>query len=167
MVCELPEIIAMEINPLIGNESDVIAVDASIDVSFRPSQQSLYGHMAIHPYPHHLVERLTLPDGTEPIIRPIRPEDAEIEQNFIRSLSDQAKYFRFMQAIKELTPEMLVRFTQIDYDREMALIGVVEEQGNEVQIGVARYYVPALAATPANLPLSSPTVSMLAVSARG
>lgn len=139
MVCELPEIIAMEINPLIGNESDVIAVDASIDVSFRPSQQSLYGHMAIHPYPHHLVERLTLPDGTEPIIRPIRPEDAEIEQNFIRSLSDQAKYFRFMQAIKELTPEMLVRFTQIDYDREMALIGVVEEQGNEVQIGVARY----------------------------
>lgn len=139
MVCELPEIIELDINPLIGNDLDVIAVDTRIQVSYRPSQQSLYGHMATHPYPQHLVERVPLPDGTDLTIRPIRPEDAQIEQDFVRGLSDQTKYFRFMQAIKELTPEMLVRFTQIDYDREMALIGVVEEAGREVQVGVARY----------------------------
>ncbi len=139
MVCELPEILAMEVNPLIGNDLDVIAVDARIHVDYRPPQQSLYGHMAIHPYPQHLVERVPLPDGTDLIIRPIQPEDAEMEQAFVRGLSDQTKYFRFMQAIKELSPEMLVRFTQIDYDREMALIGVMQENGQDQQVGVARY----------------------------
>jgi acetyltransferase len=95
--------------------------------------------MAIHPYPTHLIERVQLPDGTDLVIRPIRPEDAQMEQSFVRGLSEQTRYFRFMQAIKELTPEMLVRFTQIDYDREMALIGVVEQAEGDVQVGVARY----------------------------
>ncbi len=139
MVCELPEIIRMDINPLIGNDKEVIAVDARIQVEYRPPQQTTYGHMAIHPYPSHLIERVQLPDGKDLVIRPIRPEDAELEQEFVRGLSEQTKYFRFMQTIKELSPEMLVRFTQIDYDREMALIGVIEQDGAEVEVGVARY----------------------------
>jgi len=139
MVCELPEIVGMDINPLIGNDREVITVDARIQVDFRPPQMPPYGHMAIHPYPHHLLERIQLPDGTDLIIRPIRPEDARMEQDFVRGLSEQAKYFRFMQAIKELTPEMLVRFTQIDYDREMALIAVVSQEDGDVEVGVARY----------------------------
>jgi acetyltransferase len=139
MACELPEIVELEINPLIGNDLDVTAVDARIRVNYRPSQQSLYGHMAIHPYPQHLIERVQLPDGTDLTIRPIRPEDAEMEQDFVRGLSPQTRYFRFMQTIKELSPEMLVRFTQIDYDREMALIGVIDEGGRDVEVGVARY----------------------------
>ena len=139
MVCELPEIIEMDINPLIGNDKEVIAVDARINVRYRPPQMPPYGHMAIHPYPVHLIERVQLPDGTDLVIRPIRPEDAHMEQSFVRGLSEQTKYFRFMQAIKELTPQMLVRFTQIDYDREMALIGVVEQPDGDVQVGVARY----------------------------
>jgi acetyltransferase len=139
LVCEVPEIVCMDINPLIGNDKEVIAVDARIQVAYRPPQMAPYGHMAIHPYPTHLIERVQLPNGEDLIIRPIRPEDAEMEQEFVRGLSEQTKYFRFMQAIKELTPEMLVRFTQIDYDREMALIGVVEEDGRDVEVGVARY----------------------------
>ncbi|MEA3276621.1 MAG: bifunctional acetate--CoA ligase family protein/GNAT family N-acetyltransferase [Pseudomonadota bacterium] len=139
MVCELPEIIEMDINPLIGNDQEVVAVDARIRVNYRPSQMPPYGHMAIHPYPTQLTERAQLPDGTDLVIRPIRPEDAKMEQDFVRGLSEQTKYFRFMQAIKELTPEMLVRFTQIDYDREMALIGVVEQEEQDVEVGVARY----------------------------
>jgi acetyltransferase len=139
LVCELPEILCVDINPLIGNDKEVIAVDARIQVAYRPPQMAPYGHMAIHPYPTHLIERVQLPSGQDLIIRPIRPEDAEMEQEFVRGLSEQTKYFRFMQAIKELTPEMLVRFTQIDYDREMALIAVVEEDGRDVEVGVARY----------------------------
>jgi acetyltransferase len=139
LVCELPEILSMDINPLIGNDKEVIAVDARIQVAYRPPQMAPYSHMAIHPYPTHLIERVQLPSGQDLVIRPIRPEDAEMEQEFVRGLSEQTKYFRFMQAIKELTPEMLVRFTQIDYDREMALIGVVEEEGQDVEVGVARY----------------------------
>jgi acetyltransferase len=139
MVCELPEVIGMEINPLIGNDKEVIAVDARIQVNYRPPQQPTYGHMAIHPYPSHLIEKVQLPDGKDLTIRPIRPEDAMLTQEFVRGLSEQTKYFRYMQAIKELSAEMLVRFTQIDYDREMALIGVVDHEGEEVEVGVARY----------------------------
>jgi acetyltransferase len=139
MVCELPEILEMDINPLIGNDREVIAVDARINVRYRPPQMPHYGHMAIYPYPVHLIERVQLPTGADLVIRPIRPEDAQMEQSFVRGLSDQTRYFRFMQAIKELTPDMLVRFTQIDYDREMALIGVVEQAEGDVQVGVARY----------------------------
>jgi acetyltransferase len=139
MVCELPEIVGVDINPLIGNDKEVVAVDARIQVDYRPPQMPPYGHMAIHPYPHHLLERVQLPDGTDLVVRPIRPEDAQMEQDFVRGLSEQTKYFRFMQAVKELTPEMLVRFTQIDYDREMALIGVVSEDDGDVEVGVARY----------------------------
>ena len=71
------------------------------------------------------------------MIRPIRPEDAEIEQAFVRSLSPEAKYLRFMSTLKELTPAMLARFTLVDYDREMALIAVAREGAREAQIGVA------------------------------
>ena len=73
------------------------------------------------------------------MIRPIRPEDAEMEQEFVRKLSPEAKYFRFMNAIHELSQEMLVRFTQIDYHNEMALIAVRHTGEGEEQIGVARY----------------------------
>jgi acetyltransferase len=90
-------------------------------------------------YPSHLVQRLTLKDGTAVTIRPIRPEDAEIEQEFVRSLSSESRYFRFMDSVRELSPRMLSHFTQVDYDRHMALIAVSENDGNEIQVGVARY----------------------------
>ncbi len=140
MVCELPEVAELDINPLIVDENGLAAVDARIVVDHPPSAADRYAHMAIHPYPSHLVEDWPMADGFTLTIRPIRPEDAQIEQAFVRSLSDESRYFRFMQAVHELTPEMLVRFTQIDYDREMALIAVVEpEPGVEKQVAVARY----------------------------
>jgi acetyltransferase len=80
-----------------------------------------------------------LADGTDIVIRPIRPEDADMEQEFVRNLSPEAKYFRFMNALQELSQEMLVRLTQIDYYNEMALIAVKPSGKSEEQIGVARY----------------------------
>ncbi|MGB5307672.1 MAG: bifunctional acetate--CoA ligase family protein/GNAT family N-acetyltransferase [Arenicellales bacterium] len=141
MVCELPHIQELDINPLFADKDGVIVVDARISVK-RPSTSPVpYSHMAIHPYPSHLTRNGYLTDGTPMVIQPIRPEDAEIEQEFVRNLSPEARYFRFMRAIEELTPEMLVRFTQLDYSREMALIAVINEQGKRKQIGVARYSV--------------------------
>ncbi|HKL50362.1 MAG TPA: bifunctional acetate--CoA ligase family protein/GNAT family N-acetyltransferase [Wenzhouxiangellaceae bacterium] len=145
MVCELPEIREMDINPLIVDERGLVAVDARITVDRDADKltapvRDRYAHMAIHPYPAHLVGKHVLADGTELTVRPIRPEDAKIEQEFVRNLSEESKYFRFMQAVSELTPQMLVRFTQIDYDREMALIAVHEQpDGEELQVAVARY----------------------------
>ena len=97
--------------------------------------------MAIHPYPNDLVKQQQLADGTNIMIRPIRPEDAEMEQEFVRNLSRESRYMRFMQSLRELTPDMLVRFTQIDYDREIAFVGIAREDGVDKEVGVCRYSI--------------------------
>ena len=85
------------------------------------------------------MQQVQLSDGTDIVIRPIRPEDAELEQQFVRDLSSESKYFRFMSTIHELSLDMLVRFTQIDYHEEMALIAVKPDNNGEEELGVARY----------------------------
>ncbi|MCG7897606.1 MAG: bifunctional acetate--CoA ligase family protein/GNAT family N-acetyltransferase [Candidatus Thiodiazotropha lotti] len=141
MACELPWIQEMDINPLILDDTGAVAVDARIRVNYPRPSTDPYHHLAIHPYPVNLVARTQLPNGINIVIRPIRPEDADLEQNFTRQLSNEAKYFRFMSSIQELTPEMLTRFTQIDYHNEMALIAVTEDEHHEVELGVARYVI--------------------------
>ena len=93
----------------------------------------------MQPYPSHLVHIVTLQDGAAVTIRPIRPEDARIEQDFVRNLSDESRYFRFMDSVRELSPRMLSHFTRVDYDLHMALIAVHKENGTETELGVARY----------------------------
>jgi acetyltransferase len=97
--------------------------------------------MAIHPYPHELSQQYQLTNGTIITIRPIRPEDASLEKDFVHRLSERTKYFRFMQSLQELTPEMVVRFTQIDYDREMAFVAVTNADHMPNELGVGRYMV--------------------------
>ncbi len=139
MACELPWIREMDINPLIADDKGVVAVDARIVVGYPKPSTDPYHHLAIHPYPTNLVRNIQLDDGTDVVIRPIRPEDAEIEAKFVRELSPESRYFRFMNQMQELSQEMLVRFTQIDYHHEMALIAVINADGKDEQIGVARY----------------------------
>jgi len=139
MACELPWLQEMDINPLIMDETGIVAVDARIVVDYPKPSTDPYHHLAIHPYPSHLVKKEQLNDGTDIVIRPIRPEDAEIEAKFVRELSTEAKYFRFMNSLQELSQDMLVRFTQIDYHNEMALIAVRSDDAGDEQIGVARY----------------------------
>jgi acetyltransferase len=141
MACELPSLRELEIDPLVVQESGAVAVDSLVVVAYTPASLDPYSHMAIYPYPTHLTRTVQLPDGTEITIRPIRPEDAEMEQSFMRTLSDKSRYFRFMDALRELSQAMLVRFTQIDYDREMALVAVVSKNGADLEIGVARYVI--------------------------
>jgi acetyltransferase len=139
MACELPWIQEMDINPLIMDDKGIVAVDARLVVDYPEPSTDPYHHLAIHPYPVHLVKKVQLNDGTDIVIRPIRPEDAEMEAKFVRELSPETKYFRFMNALQELSQEMLVRFTQIDYHNEMALVAVKSTGATEEQIGVARY----------------------------
>jgi acetyltransferase len=138
MVSELPEILELDINPLIVDEHGVMAVDARIKVE-TSHQLTPYSHMAIHPYPHELTQHYQLANGSNIIIRPIRPEDAVMEKDFVHRLSERSKYFRFMQSLHELTPEMIVRFTQIDYDREMAFVALSGNENMPHELGVGRY----------------------------
>jgi acetyltransferase len=139
MVCELPVLAELDINPLIVDESGAIAVDARVVVRATPPLRERYGHMAIHPYPAHLVVQWNASRGEVVTLRPIRPEDAAIEQAFVQGLSPETRHFRFMNTLRELTPQMLARFTQIDYDREMAFIATLGREGAEQEIGVVRY----------------------------
>ncbi len=138
MVCELPELAELDINPLLVDEHGAIAADARVVIDrVRPAKR--YAHMAIHPYPAALETAWEAADGTRVRLRPIRPEDAELEQEFVKKLSPESRRFRFMNTLRELTPSMLARFTQIDYDREMAFVAIVGEAGHEVEVGVCRY----------------------------
>lgn len=151
LVCELPEIQEVDLNPLIADDQGVTVVDARIvlKASHRPPETP-YGHMAIMPYPTQLERDCLLRDGTPYRLRAIRPEDADTLQAFVRSLSDEARYFRFVASIKELAPKQLARYTQIDYWREMALVAELDlpaapaaESPARLFAGVARYMLNA------------------------
>jgi acetyltransferase len=147
MVCELPRLLEMDINPLIADGAGAIAVDARIVLDTGPVRPGIrHGHMAIMPYPAYLSRELVLRDGRSCRMRAIRAEDADRLQRFLRALSPQSRYFRFISTLDQLSPRMLVRYTQIDYDRELALVAVQPagpgeaiDGDTERIVGVARY----------------------------
>jgi acetyltransferase len=120
----------------------VSVTDAAADPA--RTLQPYYRHMAIHPYPVELVERITLRDGTPLTLRPIRPEDGALEREFVDRLTPRTRFFRFFHQLAQLTPPMIARFTQVDYDRELALVAVagpaaMPGAGHPAIVGVARY----------------------------
>jgi acetyltransferase len=89
-------------------------------------------------YPSHLVQRVALADGTPVTIRPIRRDDGALAQEFVRNLSDESRYYRFMDSLRELTPRMVSHFTEVDHQTHLALIAVIETTGRETEVGAAR-----------------------------
>lgn len=85
-----------------------------------------------------LIKRVLLKDTTVSI-RPISANDSGMEQEFIRHLSKESRYFRFMASLRELSPKKLKYFTEIDYDRHMAFVATIMRDDKELEIGVARY----------------------------
>ena len=128
MVCELPQLREMDINPIIVDESGAVAVDARIVVENAPPSARNYNHLAILPYPSQHEQVWPLLGGGEYTVRPIHPDDAQMLQDFVRQLSPESRYFRFVSSMQELPATMLSRFTLIDYDREMALVAVYRER---------------------------------------
>ena len=152
MVCELPQLREMDINPFIVDEHGAVAVDARIVIDHAPqaygSGTNQYNHLAILPYPARYAQVWPMPGGAEYAIRPIRPDDAQMLQGLMQHLSPESRYFRFVSSIAQLPPTMLARFTLIDYDKEMALVAVAKERTPgedgaivEIQriVGVSRY----------------------------
>ncbi len=148
MVCELPQLREMDINPIIVDESGAVAVDARIVIDSTPPSAHNYSHLAILPYPSKHEQIWPMPGGGDYTVRPIQPDDATMLQDFVRQLSPESRYFRFVSSMQELPPNMLARFTLIDYDREMALVAVIRERCTGVDgetsevariVGVSRY----------------------------
>jgi acetyltransferase len=139
MIIDFPEIAEMDINPLVVSDGNLYVLDARIIIDPKiPEQGETYPHLVIMPYPTKYVTQWRAKDGTEITLRPIRPEDEPIELEFIRGLSTETSRMRFFQIIKDLPHEALVRFCNIDYDREMAFIAETREGERKIEIAVAR-----------------------------
>ncbi|MFT2097959.1 GNAT family N-acetyltransferase [Marinomonas sp. 2405UD66-6] len=138
MVCELPEIESLELADLRVHETGSVYADVSATLRPRKSERR-YEHLAIHPYPRQWVSERILKNDEVATVRPVLPRDAVILADFVRSMSHETRYFRFISNISELTPRMLASMSHIDYDREMALLAVINRDGQDLLIGTARY----------------------------
>jgi|GEM_PF-532647 len=140
LACEIPDLQSLTIDPLLIDASGVIAENTHVVLERSHKGRQHYGHMAIHPYPSKWVSKAKLKDGTAIVVRPIRPEDGEELSKFAQDrMSDQSRYYRFMQVLKKLPPNLLAKFTKIDYVREMAFVLMRPTDDGEELIGVSRY----------------------------
>ena len=136
LVTDFPEIEELDINPLMVTKNGFCAVDARVFLKSTEVPSPL--HLVISPYPSQYEFRITHEAVGELFIRPIKPEDAPLLVQLFESLSPQSILFRFFSPLKMLPHRMLARFTQIDYDREIALVAVCGPELNEKMLGVAR-----------------------------
>lgn len=148
MVCALPQLREMDINPLIVDEHGALAVDARIVIDAAPPATHNYDHLAILPYPSNYTQEWPMRGGGQYTLRPVQPDDASMLQDLVRGLSEKSRYYRFASSLRELSVPMLARYTLIDYDREMALVAEQTQRtpgpdGEFVEtssiLGVSRY----------------------------
>src|SRR5699024_3321162 len=138
LVCDCAHVLEIHLDPLhltadglVGLVSEAVSMRVGTPEFAAADVRHHYRHLTIYPYPRHWVQVQTFATGQEWVMRPIRPEDARALQNFVRELSAESRYMRFVSMLSELSPQMLARFTSIDYDREFALVATVAEPGRQ------------------------------------
>jgi len=145
LVADYPEIKELDVNPLLVTQQDAIALDARViidqELVVRPVRP--FSHLAIRPYPDEFVTERRMKDGTPVVLRPIKPEDEPLWHELLASCSTQSLWFRFSYLFKQTTHEMAARYCFIDYDREMAIVAEVEEDGQRRLVGVGRLVADA------------------------
>ncbi len=140
LIVDFPEIAEIDINPLAISNGKASALDARIiiDRNYDATGRSPHPHLIITPYPTKYTAPWHLSDGTEVLLRAIRPEDEPAEHEMLSTLSEETLRTRFFSVIREISHEWLILFCNIDYDRHMAIVAEMEENGKKSMIGVAR-----------------------------
>ncbi len=140
LAADYPEITELDINPLLVTTTEVIALDARIVVEPQPGcgDDDHYSHLALHPYPEKFVKATVLQDGTEVLLRPIKPEDEPLWLEMLGSCSKESLYSRFRYFFHWESHEVATRYCYIDYDREIAIVAEILEEGRRKLVGVGR-----------------------------
>ena len=140
LAADYPEIEELDINPILVSEEDVIALDARVvlDKEILENPIPQYSHLALHPYPEKYVKTERLNDGTQIILRPIKPEDEPLWLELLGSCSKEAIYSRFRYNFHFDSHEIATQFCYIDYAREIAIVAEIMEEGKRKLIGVGR-----------------------------
>lgn len=145
LVADYPEIKELDVNPLLVTPSDVVALDARVILDrkmiLKPPRP--FSHLAIRPYPEELIRPAKLKEGTDVLLRPIKPEDEPLWHALLTGCSKESIWFRFRHLFKQTTHEMATRFCFIDYDREIGIVAEVEEDGERKLLGVGRLVADA------------------------
>jgi acetyltransferase len=137
---DLPQIKEIDINPLAIDAEGAVIIDAKIvfDPEILKNPIKPYSHLAIMPYVKEYESHITIAGGQKVFLRPIMAEDEPRHREFIVNLSEESKRFRFFGPVENPDAKFVRHFTQIDYDREIAIIAQIEERGAKTTIGVAR-----------------------------
>lgn len=138
LVCDIPEIVELDINPLLADSHGATVLDARVRLALADRSGSTLDRLAIRPYPRELEQTIAW-QGAPLLLRPIRPEDGPAHVAFFNALTPDDIRYRMFVRIRELQPSQLARFTQIDYDREMAFIATRRDAaGANETLAVAR-----------------------------
>jgi len=138
LVADVPEIVELDINPLLADSEGAVARGARMRLVLADQTRSTLDRLAIRPYPRELEEVVDW-QGKPLLVRPIRPEDGMAHLEFFNALTPDDVRYRMFVRIRELGPSQLARFTQIDYDREMAFIATrTNAQGRPETLAVGR-----------------------------
>ena len=136
LVTDFPEIIELDINPLMIKNGNITAVDARVLIGVPRTPSPM--HLIISSYPWQYERKEIATNGQEFFIRPIRPSDADLLIDHFYSLSPRSVYMRFFSPVKQLSKIMLIKLTQIDYDREIALVALMGKGQDKKIVGVCR-----------------------------
>lgn len=135
LVADHPQIIDIDINPVLVDEKGLMAVDARVKV--KPDVMD--SRLSICPYPSHLERTITRPGGKPFYVRALQPQDTPLIETFARRLSPEDMRFRFFVPLHELDRRFAARLCQLDYDRELALVAVPALGSTDV-MAVARFH---------------------------
>jgi acetyltransferase len=140
MAADIPEIRGLDINPLLADQSGVLAVDARVALGRveRKFRGSGPANFAVRPYPSQWQRHIEVKDGWRVFVRPIRPEDEPLIHEFLRHVTSHDLRLRFFAQMKEFSHEFIARLTQLDYARAMAFVAF-DEITNEL-LGVVRVH---------------------------